>query len=53
MDKSRNCTIDILRLFFAVLIVALHTSPFMEFSKVGSYIISQALSRLAVPFSVQ
>ena len=47
---KRNCTIDIFRLVFAILIAALHTSPFIEINSIGSYIFSQVLSRLAVPF---
>lgn len=50
MNLKRNCTIDILRLVFSVLIVALHTSPFVEYNAVASYFFSQVLSRLAVPF---
>ena len=50
MDKARNCSIDILRLFFAILVVAIHTSPFIEYNAIVSYFASQTVSRLAVPF---
>ena len=50
MDNQRNCTIDFLRLFFSILVVAIHTSPLIEFNEVISYFCSQTISRLAVPF---
>ena len=50
MISNRNCTIDILRLFFAILVVAIHTSPFIEYNAVFSYFCSQTVSRLAIPF---
>ena len=50
MDLNRNCTIDILRLFFSILVVAIHTSPFIEYNAILSYFCSQTVSRLAIPF---
>lgn len=50
MGKKRNCSIDILRLLFAILVVAIHTSPFIEYNALFSYFFSQTFSRLAVPF---
>ena len=49
-NLNRNCTIDILRLFFSILVVAIHTSPFIEYNAILSYFCSQTLSRLAIPF---
>lgn len=39
-----------MKLFFAIQVVALHTSPFSEYSSVLSYLGSQTISRLAVPY---
>ncbi len=50
MGLNRNCTIDILRLFFSILVVAIHTSPFIEYNAILSYFCSQTVSRLAIPF---
>lgn len=47
---SRNFTIDFFRIVFSVLIVALHSSPFIEYNEYVSYFVSQTFSRLAVPF---
>lgn len=49
MDK-RNYTIDIIRVIMALMIVAVHTSPLIEYSAIISYFPSQVLSRLGVPF---
>lgn len=50
MIRERNYTIDILRLLMALLIVALHCNVLAEYSAIASYIPSQILSRLGVPF---
>ena len=50
MDNKRNYTIDIIRIIMAVMVVALHTSPLLEYSAIMSYFPSQVLSRLGVPF---
>ena len=50
IKQSRNSSIDILRLVFAILIVAMHSSPLIEISPTVSYIFTQIISRLAVPF---
>lgn len=50
MIQERNYTIDILRLLMALLIVALHCNVLAEYSAIASYIPSQILSRLGVPF---
>lgn len=46
----RNYTVDFLRVIFAILIVALHTSPFSEINFCLYYFICHIFSRLAVPF---
>lgn len=46
----RNYTIDFFRVIFAILIVALHTSPFSEINFHLYYFICHIFSRLAVPF---
>jgi peptidoglycan/LPS O-acetylase OafA/YrhL len=50
MIKRRNNTIDILRVIFALLIVALHTDLFLDVHPMLHYFVSQVLSRLGVPF---
>lgn len=50
MKNARNVCIDYLKLFFAIQVVALHTSPLSEYNSVVSYLGSQTISRLAVPF---
>ena len=48
--KKRNYIIELLRLFFAIEIVALHSSPLAEVNGFISYFCSQTISRLGVPF---
>ena len=50
MAKTRNYTIDLLRLIMALFIVALHCNLFAEYNAFVSYFPSQVLSRLGVPF---
>ena len=50
MTQCRNNTIDLLRFIMALLIVALHSSPFLDYNPYVSYFFSQVLSRLGVPF---
>lgn len=49
MDGKRNCSIDIFRLFCAVLVVVVHTKPLTEFRYLGD-IVTQVFPRIAVPF---
>lgn len=48
--KAYNKLIDDLRIVAAILVVAIHTAPFVEFNEVFSYIITNIIGRLAVPF---
>lgn len=50
MERGRNYTIDLLRLFMSLFIVALHCNPFAEYNSLVSYIPSQVMSRFGVPF---
>ena len=50
IENLRNCTIDFLRLLFSILVVAIHTSPLLEYNELISYFYSQTISRPAVPF---
>lgn len=50
MAQQRNFTIDYFRLLMTFLIVALHSSPFLEYNAIISYFPSQVLSRIGVPF---
>lgn len=50
MKQERNYTIDLLRLFMSLFIVALHCNLFAEYNAMVSYIPSQVLSRFGVPF---
>lgn len=49
MNGKRNCSIDIFRLFCAVLVVVVHTKPLTEFRYLGD-IVTQVFPRIAVPF---
>ena len=48
--NSRNNSIDIFRYIASILIVALHTTAFIDIHPLLSYFFSQALPRIAVPF---
>ncbi len=42
--------IDIFRFIFALMIVAIHTSPLSSSSEIGDFIFTRIISRVAVPF---
>lgn len=42
--------IDCFRLFAALLVVTIHTSPLASFSQTGDFILTRVLARVAVPF---
>lgn len=48
--NRRNEAVDAARVWFAVLIVALHTLPLSEYNDFYSYFLCHVYSRLAVPF---
>lgn len=51
MKKYRRInSIDIMRLIFAISVVAIHTHPFLEHNELISYIFSEVIGRIAVPF---
>ena len=50
VDSKRNYNVDFVRIIFALQIVALHTSPFVECNSYFSYLLCHIYSRLAVPF---
>ena len=47
---DRNNLIDVLRLICAYMVVAIHTHPLQECSKLGTYILSSVIPQIAVPF---
>lgn len=47
---GRNYSIDLARVIFAILILALHTSPFSDVNFYIYYTVCHTFSRLAVPF---
>lgn len=49
-SRSRNCSIDIFRYFCAILIVIIHTNPLADYGANISYITSQVITRIGVPF---
>lgn len=49
-DGRRNNSVDCFRYLCALLVVAIHTTPFLEFSPTFSFFVSQIISRIAVPF---
>ncbi len=50
MNKTRNCSIDLFRLYCAILVVAIHTSPFIDQNSKLGFIFTQVIPRIAVPF---
>ncbi len=50
MIKKRNLSIDYMRMIAAVLVVIIHTHPFMGFNPLLDYSILDVLPRIAVPF---
>lgn len=48
---NKNYTgIDYFRFIAALLIIAIHTSPFASFSETGDFILTRVVARVAVPF---
>lgn len=51
MMKNKGYTgIDAFRLIAAVLVIAIHTSPLLDFSETGDFILTRIVARVAVPF---
>lgn len=48
--SGRYCSIDIFRYICAVLVVAIHTSPFAEINMAAGFIAKDVITRIAVPF---
>ncbi len=48
--KNAYTGIDIFRLIAAVLVIANHTSPLLDYTSNGNFILTSILARLAVPF---
>ena len=48
--NKRNSLIDLFKFLFSLLIVALHTDPFLDINQYAHYLFSETLSRLGVPF---
>lgn len=49
-EKKSYAGIDYFRLIAALLIVAIHTSPFISFSQIGDFMFTRIIARVAVPF---
>lgn len=49
MDKNYS-GIDYFRFVASLLIIAIHTSPFVSFSETGDFILTRVVARVAVPF---
>ena len=50
LNRSRNNSIDIFRCICALMVVAIHTQPFMDINSTMGYIFTQIIPRIAVPF---
>ncbi len=51
MEKKNGYTgIDIFRIIAAVLVIANHTSPLLDFTENGDFVLSNIIARLPVPF---
>ena len=49
-EKQSYAGLDRFRIFAAFLVVAIHTSPFMSYSKTADFFFTRVLGRIAVPF---
>lgn len=49
-NKQEFACIDILKLLFAFLVIALHIPPFRSYNPMANHLLSQGFCRLAVPF---
>ena len=49
-DKTSTSSIDLMKLFFAICIVAIHTGLLNQFSSATNWYIMHMIFRLAVPF---
>jgi serine/alanine racemase len=49
-QRKEYAGIDFFRVIAALLVVAIHTSPLMEFSETADYILTRVAARVAVPF---
>ena len=52
MEKhiQRYPMIDVMKFFMAIMVIALHANPLSDYSFWGNYMITQCLTRVAVPF---
>lgn len=50
IKRSRNNSIDIFRLYCAILVVAIHTHPFTELNEQVGFFVTNIMTRVAVPF---
>lgn len=51
MIKNKSYTgLDYFRIIAALLIIAIHTSPLLSYSKLGDFILTRIIARVAVPF---
>ena len=42
--------IDVMKIFMVIMVIALHANPLSDYSFWGNYMITQCLTRVAVPF---
>ena len=50
--KNRQPAIDIFKMIASILVVAIHTQPFLQINETLDFIIVQYISRVAVPFFI-
>lgn len=51
MRRNKSYTgIDFARFVFALLIIAIHTSPLASFNETGDFILARVIARTGVPF---
>ncbi len=50
MGKKGYTGIDYFRVFAALLVIAIHTSPLLSFSETGDFVLTRIAARIAVPF---
>ncbi|GKX30042.1 membrane bound serine racemase VanT [Vallitalea longa] len=50
MNKKEYAGIDYFRIIAVLLVIAIHTSPLLSISRIGNFILTRIIGRVAVPF---
>ncbi|HBG3891213.1 TPA: hypothetical protein KQC75_003877, partial [Clostridioides difficile] len=50
MRNKSYAGLDYFRIIAALLIIAIHTSPLLSYSKMADFVLTSIIARIAVPF---